>query len=260
MSDPTERRFYVAHKGRKFGPLSLSELASRLLTDDMQAWHDRLPEWVPITEIDELRPYVRSAAAKRTIDPPSPSWGGGPRPGPAPPLPPGGGGLPPPPVRPVGGRAKFLGVTSIVLASLGLLCCPVSLFGTWFQTFPTDAVDPFTVGLERSITLGILLLVSFPMLAAGIGLVQGRSWGRTLGMISSLVCMFTYFVMLVLDVVFLYWPLITSAGAADADLPGGSAGLYAGVALGVVISIAAMAWHVTTMVLLNSATVRSSLR
>lgn len=260
MSDPTERRFYVAHKARKFGPLSLAELASRRLTDDMQAWHEHLPEWVPITEIAELRPYVRSAAATRTIDPPSQSWGGGPRPGPAPPLPTGGGVAPPPPVQPVGGRVKFLGVTSIVLASLGLLCCPVSLFGTWTSTIPTDTVNPFAIWLERTVTLSILLLVSIPMLAAGIGLVRGRRWARILGVISSLVCILTYFAMLVLDISFVYWPLLTAAGTPEADMPGGSAGLYAMISVGVFSPIAAMAWHVTTVALLNSATVRSSLR
>ena len=70
MSGPPQRAFHVAHKGRKFGPLSLADLSTRRLTEDMLVWSEGMPQWVPVSQIPELAPYVQHAAATRTSLPP----------------------------------------------------------------------------------------------------------------------------------------------------------------------------------------------
>lgn len=268
-----DRQYYIAHKGRKYGPLSVAELASRRLSDDMQAWHEDLPEWVPIASIEELRPYVQRAAATRTIFPPAQPWGDGRVPSAAVPPPQaagwgpadgrlgGGATLPPPPSRSGGGRVKFLGVTTIVLAALGLLCCPFGILGAWVQSVPPEmeaCLDVPTLRVGRTVVCGVLLLVSAPMLAAGVGLLRGRQWAIVVGSISSIVCLVTYLAAFVFECGFSYLPLANAAAAEDSDAA--AAIMVTGLIVNGLTTVAGLAWHASSIAVLNSRSVRSSLR
>ena len=262
MRDQSERRYYVAHKGRKHGPLSLVELASRRLTDDMQAWREDLPDWVPICEIEELRPFVRSAAASRIVDPPGQSWSGAARPyatpaqsDAAPVL------LPPLPAAPLASQVKFLGLTMIGLAGIGLLCCPLGLLGALNPPLSLtlhDVLDQRLVTGGRSAIHGILLCVSIVMLAAGIGLLRGRRWGRNVSLIASAACVATYLAAIAFDYCCVFLPLMQAVSQPDPDpslvqhMPG--------LLLGNLYWLAGMLCHLINLAILNSATVHANLR
>lgn len=266
-------QYYIAHKGRKYGPLSLAELASRRLSDDMQAWREDLPDWVPIASIEELRPYVHHSAATRTTTPPAPPWGGSRAPtGAGQPLPEagwglaadgfGGGATIPPPPSPSGrGRVKFLGVTTVVLASLGLLCCPVGIAGVWLQSLPPEmeaCVDVPSITIGRTVIHGVLLLMSVSMLAAGVGLLQGRRWAIVVGSLSSTVCLVTYVAAFVFECGFFYLPLMTAGAAEKSDE--GTAIVLGGLIVNGLVTVAGLAWHASSLAILNSKIVRSYLR
>lgn len=66
----TDIRFFVSRNGEKFGPLSLFELAGRLLTTDMLVWREGFSDWIPITDVPELEAYVRHKVPRPILDPP----------------------------------------------------------------------------------------------------------------------------------------------------------------------------------------------
>ncbi len=282
MTDgPSARKYFVAHNGRKYGPLSLTELSSRRLSDDMLAWCEGMPEWVPIAELPELAAYVRHAAASRMTAPPSPPVGGA-TPGfgqthapqavmpgiePFPVVQTGARpAVPTPPAAP-NGRVKFLGITSIVLASLGLLCCPLVLLGTVFGDSVDPAmqdivdpgvVDPGLVTFGRLVIHGLMFLVSIGMMVAGIGLLKHRRWAGVTGIVCSIVCLVTYLGGLLFECGFVQWPLMSWAAEEAAEEVMGM--LVLGAVANGVAGLVGMAWHVVNIVMLNSAAVRSALR
>lgn len=275
MDDASARKYHIAHQGRKFGPLSLVELSSRRLSADMLVWCEGMPEWVPISTIAELRAYVHHATASHTVAPPTATSAAmpmtttsssvrgnstaSPPPGAAPPVAP-----PQPPTPPTsgGGRIKFLGISMIVLGTLGLLCCPVSAVGTFFQELPADVaevIDMPTFAVGRAIIFGLMTAVSIAMLTGGIGLLYRRRWAAVTCLIASIACLMTYLLAGILECSFLYVPLIGLAQDANADPK------TVGVAIGMIASAAivwmpGLIWHSVMIFLLNSKAVRQPLR
>lgn len=268
MDDATTRKYHVAHQGRKFGPLSLVQLSSRRLSSDMLVWCEGMPEWIPIGDIPELRPYVHHAIASHTVAPPTAPTAATVRPTtssageattpvvaspppaflpPQPPAPPPGGG----------GRIKFLGISMIVLGSLGLLCCPFSVYGALVQHMPPD-FEAKTITAVHAVLYSCMFLVSIPMLIAGIGLLRQRRWAALTGTVSSIVVVFLDLIATVFDCGFVQIPylrLMEDAGSSEE-----MAGFVIGMAIGALATIAGLIWHCVMVFLLNSKSVRQRLR
>jgi hypothetical protein len=277
MANAGDRKYHVAHSGRKFGPLSLAELSAKRLSHDMLVWCEGMPEWVAIAEIPELKPYVRHAAAARNVAPPA-STG-------MPMLPPAGVGpaaatgpsvsttptWPPPPPAAFAptGRLKFLAITTIVLASLGLLICPFNIWATLAGAVPglgqledsldLDPVIDFDgIRIPQAIILIVLLLASLSMLIGGIGLLKRQRWAAMILIASSVFCILAHLSSFILNVGVLSWPLLMQIGNnAAAQVRGVLIGGVIGAALA---AIAGVGWHITSLLLVNSAAVRQHLK
>jgi hypothetical protein len=274
MDGASARKYHVAHQGRKFGPLSLVELSSRRLSSDMLVWCEGMPEWIPVGDIPELRPYVHHATASHTVAPPtattampmttaSSSVRGYATSAASPGIPvPFAPSQPPMPQAGGGGRIKFLGISMIVLGTLGLLCCPVSAVGTFFQTQPVEMVDVIdmpTFAVGRAVVFSVMTAISIVMIAGGVGLLYRRRWAATTCLLSSIACLLTYLLTAALECSAYYLPLIGFARQAGAEPE------TVGFAVGFIASAAA-AWvfglicHSVMVFLLNSKAVRQNLR
>jgi hypothetical protein len=187
-----------------------------VLTNDMLVWREGMTEWVPIGTIEELRPYVRHAAAGAGTAPPTLRPGADVRP-PAsvsvPPVP--VPGDPAPIAVPASQLATTIGRINIVLGTLGLLVWPLSL-----MTEPVDevvvanaailAVRPGARGVDTVLTvLGVL--VSVPLLAAGLGLVRRRAWGRVVAIASACLCLLLQLAIVAFTIGYLLLPMLASA-------------------------------------------------
>lgn len=270
MDDASTRKYHVAHQGRKFGPLSLVELSSRRLSSDMLVWCEGMPEWVPISAIAELRGYVHHATTSHTVAPPTASNGAVPMTAtssfrgnasssstppsvapafvpPTPPTPPSGGA----------GRIKFLGISMIVLASVGLLCCPLSALGTITQEMP-EVLDGQTIAVVHGVLYTCMVLVSIPLLIAGTGLLRGRRWAALTGTLSSVGCIVLNLAASAFDCGFVQLPLLNvMEHAGDREALGGLVIVFM---LGALATIAGIIWHTVMIFLLNSTIVRQNLR
>jgi len=274
MDDASARKYHVAHQGRKFGPLSLVELSSRRLSSDMLVWCEGMPEWVPISAIAELRAYVHHATASHTVAPPAATLAAPPMPatssfpGKVTASPPAGAPpslMPPPPPTPSsggGGKVKFIAISMIVLGTLGLLCCPISAVGTFFQEMPVDvgdAIDISAFATGRAVVFGLTTAISVAMLAGGIGVLYRRRWGALTCLVASIACVVTYLLAALFECGFFYAPLTRLAQEADADPE--SVGFVIGfIASAGCAWIFGLIWHSIMIVLLNSKSVRESLR
>lgn len=273
MDDAKTRKYHVAHQGRKFGPLSLVELSSRRLSSDMLVWCEGMPEWIPIGDMPELRSYVHHAVASHTVAPPtaptaamvrptaaatypgdsSVPVAGSPVPAflpPQPPAPPTGGG----------GRIKFLGITTIILSCVGLLCCPLALFAAIATDQEAAAAGLATLGsagfgVVRNILVSGVIFVSIPMLAAGIGLLYRRRWAAITMLVSSVICVLLNLGLAVI-VCMGGLPLLQHAG----ELEEPEVGALGGMVIGVLAYLTGIIWHVTAILLVNSKAVRQNLR
>jgi len=274
MDDASTRKYHVAHQGRKFGPLSLVQLSSRRLSSDMLVWCEGMPEWIPVGDIPELRPYVHHATASHTVAPPtttsammpatsassasrgkvtaSPSAGAGP-----PSMP------PQPPAPPAGslGRIKFLGITTIILSCVGLVCCPVTFFAVVAidQAAAGDGAATLSDagwGVVRNLLISGDILVSIPMLAAGIGLLYRRRWAAITTVFTSVTCILLNLGSSVIECLG-GLPLLENAGSLEG---GQEIGALVGCIVGMLAYLAGMIWHATAIFLLNSASVRQGLR
>lgn len=272
MRGPPERTFYVSHKGRKFGPLSIADLSVRRLTDDMLVWSEGMPQWVAVSQVPELEPYVQHAVAPRTSRPPSRTG----RP-PSQPTVVGvdpsnanqfvSGTLPPGVPNPVTprpsspGRVKFLAITAVVFGALGLLCCPLGIVGSFFQNqeqMPPGSLLSLQALKGYQIVVNIaMLILSIPMLIGGIGLLKARRWGATLIAITSGLCCVAYLASTVFYFYYVQFPSLR--WAIEADLETGTL-LIAGAIIGILVSLVVIAWHVTNIFLLSSAKLRSCLK
>jgi len=179
LDDANDRVYHLSDRGNRYGPFSRIELSTRKLTHGMLVWREGMSGWVPIGEVEELRPYVVHEHARQTTKPP-------PRPKQKEPTDP----IPPPPVPPPrrSHAATTIGVLHIVFASLCLLCWPVAIVGQFIS--PPDDGTPLSDVLSRpevrygqAASLAVAWLVAVPMLIAGIGLVRRRGWGRTLAVV-----------------------------------------------------------------------------
>jgi hypothetical protein len=57
--DQTARRIYLAKQGKREGPFTLEHINAQITTgryrdDDFWAWHDGLPEWIPLYKISGI--------------------------------------------------------------------------------------------------------------------------------------------------------------------------------------------------------------
>lgn len=239
----------------------------------MLVWCEGMPEWVPIAEIPDLQPYVRHAAAARSVAPPAGI--GVPRLQPAGVGPAAAGGSvaplaqafpPPPPAAPAAaGRLKFLAISTIILGSLGLLICPFSvglnLAGPLPDLNALDSggdIDLERIRVPRALVFGCLLLASLPMLIGGIGLLKRKRWAPLLLIISSAVCIMAHLAGLSIDIGFFFLPVLRQAGFdALPEANGAFIGSLVGAALSMVFAVA---WHITSLLLVNSAAVRQHLK
>jgi hypothetical protein len=179
LDDANDRVYHLSVRGNRYGPLSLVELSSRKLTHDMLIWREGMSGWVPIGEVEELRPYVVHKHARQTTKPPPRAKPKFLPPPPPPPL-----TLPPP----RSAAATTIGVLHIVFASLFLLCWPLAIIGQFVSppndgTPLSDVLSRPEVRYGQAASLGVAWLVAVPMLIAGIGLVRRRGWGRTLAVV-----------------------------------------------------------------------------
>jgi len=254
--------YYVAHRGRKYGPLTLAELSSRRLSTDMLVWTEDRPDWVPITDVPELRQYIHHAAAVSLVAPPlRPSGAATPAA-----TPPHGGGslsllprLPATVSSPSSTSRYVVAVTTIVLAVSGVLLCPLHLIGYFFLP-GSRAVG--TGGDGVSITVWSTLyatffLVSIAMLAAGIGLLNSRRWAALTSTTASIACLVAYCVAAVFQSLFVLVPAMSRANANDDRLSMLVAGGLNGVALAMLVGFT---WHVVSLVIVNSPSFRARLR
>ena len=260
MSCPsTHRVYHVTQRGRRYGPLSRVELSTRVLTNDMLVWREGMTEWVPIATIEELRPYVRHAAAAAGTAPPILRLAGDAQ---SPEI----VSLPPVPVpvepKPVPSRlAKTIGMLNIGLGCLGLVLWPLFLvLGAPEET----AVDGTTVVVVRpgvrlgnSVLTATWLVVSVPLLAAGIGLVRRRAWGRVATIASAWSCLLLQLAILALTIGSILSP--TVAATAEADLARSSGGAIGGVLAGLVVTTVSGAYQVWLLVAMRSEAVKDSL-
>ena len=267
MDDASTRKYHVAHQGRKFGPLSLVQLSSRRLSSDMLVWCEGMPEWIPVGDIPELRPYVHHATASHTVAPPTAPGASMPAtssfrgnatasrpPAAAPTFMP---AQPPMPSTRAGGRLKFVGVSMIVLGTLGLLCCPFSVYGAFIQEMPPD-FDNKTIAAMHAVIYSCLFLVSIPMLVAGIGLLRKRRWAAVTATISSIVVVLLYVIASAFDCGFVQLPylrLMEDAGSNEEMV-----GFVIGMGIASLATIVGLIWHGVMVFLLNSKALRQSLR
>jgi|LakMenEpi03Aug12_release.lakeMendotaPanAssembly.Ray.scaffolds.fasta_scaffold120267_1 hypothetical protein len=254
-SAATQRVYHVMQRGRRYGPLSRVELSTRVLTNDMLVWREGMTEWVPIGTIDELRPYVRHAAAGAGTAPPTF------RPG-AEVQPPASVSVPPVPVpgdpAPIAVSASQLATTigriNIVLGILGLVVWPLAL-----MTEPVDevvvanaaiiAVRPGARIVDTALTvLGVL--VSVPLLAAGLGLVRRRVWGRIVAIASACSCLLLQLAIVAFTFGYLLLPMLASA--VDQDTLGTIVGYLAR-------SMVTCGYHAWQLVAMRAPTFKASL-
>lgn len=65
-----EREYFVAQGGQKFGPLTARDLSDRLLTADMLVWWEGQSDWLPISEVEDFKGYVRHKPQPFVTSPP----------------------------------------------------------------------------------------------------------------------------------------------------------------------------------------------
>jgi hypothetical protein len=259
MNDEASARVYhVSHRGLRHGPFNRIELSARRLTNDMLVWREGMADWVPIGELEELRPYVRHAAITRAIVPPVVSLDSRPT---VPTVPPPPIVTKPLPPAPRSDAATTVGIFNIVFAVLGLLCYPILIFG---NLVASDSNAPLSDVLQRpevlrgqmvAFVLGLGL--SVPLLLSGIALVRRKSWGARLAVAcgwSGVALQAVYFVfMLVAAVV----PALGIAAELDEPTTWGRA---IGIMLGNVLSaLVAAAYDVIVLVVMANPAVKRSL-
>lgn len=266
MNDVTVGAYYVGHRGRRFGPLTLADLTSRRLTAEMLVWCEGMPDWRPILEIEELRGFVAGSAgpAARSVGRPPDR---GPSPGPvlalhdqplAPPP------LPPPTVPASLGRRRlmFVAIVTLVLACLGLVGCPLAIVAGLGLPWPgilESRLDPRTIALIRTVLHVVMFMVSVAMLIAGLGLLQRRRWGAVVAVTASVVCVACSLTGLVLECGVVQGPLLD---VLDRGVDGGvPLGLWLTMSvINTTSGLASLLWHGTSVVILRSAAVRATLQ
>jgi len=164
---------------------------------------------------------------------------------------PGPGGFPP--QRPAAGTV--FGILNIIFGALNLLCAPAGLIQTFAaqpgQPMPNanpglqamqDAMTDPTYRTVMVILTVIGMAASGALLAAGIGLLNGKPWGRTF---SIYYCYYTFLMTVVGAVVsyaFLVQPMLRAAanqqGPENAAMIGGAIGaLFGGTCMGLIYPI-----------------------
>jgi hypothetical protein len=155
------------------------------------------------------------------------------------------------------GRIKFLGISMIVLGTVGLLCCPLAVYGAFVQDVPFD-VETETLTTGHAVLYSCMLLVSIPLLIAGVGLLRQRTWAAVTGTVSSISVIVLYLINSVFDCAFVQLPylrLMRDAGSSEQ-----MAGFIIGMGIASLATIAGMIWHAVMVFLLNSKSVRQGLK
>jgi hypothetical protein len=148
----------------------------------MLVWREGMADWAAIGSVDELRPYVRYVANTHTTVPPPQSRAV--QNTTAASLPPPFPAAPPPQPAPRESTAKSLGGFHIIVSTLTLITWPIVILG--FLRLAED-FGPLSEVLRESIArsgqlafFGLGLLLAVPLLIAGVGLRQGRTWAPQL--------------------------------------------------------------------------------
>jgi hypothetical protein len=257
------RQYHVGHEGRQVGPLSLLQLSQRRLTDDMMVWIEGTPDWVPITSVAELAPYVqRSITRTPTLPPPTVRRGGSTRPDPVPPPPP----MPerhsgmdrqaagPPPSRLV----KTLGILHVVLASAGMLLAPVpAIMWSLEREGPlAEVIDYPAFWGGQLVFLVASFLLSLLLLFAGIGLLKRRQNGRSLSLVYGTAGIVLTLAATVFNVFGVVLPLVDVAEQLGTEEARATA---IGYALLSSLGMCGGVYHIVTLVVMNLRSVKDSL-
>jgi hypothetical protein len=183
MQSDDERQYMIGHRERELGPFTLRELAERRLTRDMLVWYEGLADWVPISEVPELRGYVQSSPQSPIRPHRVPV---GPEPVTPPPPPP-----PPPPPHKPSGWAAVMGWIFIVVGGvclLGVVAAVIALAidpaGMRSPLAASEALDVMDISPRIQwpllSTSGLLTLLQ---IAGGYGLLMQKRWGRVVSFV-----------------------------------------------------------------------------
>jgi hypothetical protein len=145
----------------------------------------------------------------------------------------------------------------IVLGAVGLLCCPLAVYGSFVQDMPPD-FETRTITAVHAVLYSCMFFVSIPILIAGIGLLRRRRWAAVTGTVSSIAVIVLNLVTSAFDCSFVQLPylrIMEEAGSNEELV-----GFVIGIGIASLATIAGMIWHAGMVFLLNSKSVRQSLR
>ena len=55
-----EREYHISLNGKNLGTFTLTQLQERKIDSEAIAWYEGLDDWKPVTEIEELKDYIKS--------------------------------------------------------------------------------------------------------------------------------------------------------------------------------------------------------
>jgi hypothetical protein len=130
------------------------------------------------------------------------------------------------------------GILNIVFGSFGLLCTPFGLLSLYLPQ-PAGAPPNPVFDLMKDPTYRTILLVFMVigviaggvLLAAGIGLMRLKPWGRTLSIGYGCYAIVSVVLGVIYNYFYLWKPMLAAAGQANnPQAIGGTMGVYAGIA------------------------------
>ncbi|MHC5083023.1 MAG: DUF4339 domain-containing protein [Planctomycetota bacterium] len=152
-------QWHYLQDGQQVGPVTKEQLislfAQQILTPDAMVWHAGMEQWAPANTVAELAGEFAGGITA----------GGVPA-----------GYAPPRPT-----SVTVLGILCIVFGGLGLLCTPVGLVAMFMPNLHGGAnmYESPAMQAYMFISMGLGLVFAIVELAAGIGLLNLKSWGRS---------------------------------------------------------------------------------
>lgn len=259
---PDGKRYHVARKGLRVGPLTFLQMSQRRLTDDMAVWIEGTPDWVRITDVPELQCYVFPTPPENTSFPP-PFDNDEDEKDPKPPAP------PPPPDKPGGDKSKptsasainlirAMGIAHLVLGFTGILLAPLPavLWAMEREGLLADVVDyPGFWEIQFFFTV-VGCVLSVVLVFAGFGLLNRRPNGRSLSLAYGTTGIVRTLLATIFNVFGIMLPLMGAAkavGTADAH------NTATGFALSCCLGMSNAIYPIIVLIVMNLRSVRESL-